>query len=251
MLPGGDGDLWTLDFARGVRTRLTFRQSAGSYAVWSPDGSRIAFAAGNNLDTLYEKASSGAGEEKELLKEPGRTHYPTSWSRDGRFLLYYVGNAPKTGTDLWVLPLEGDRKPVLLLGTEFNECRRPVFRPICAGSPTLPMSPAGTKSMSARSWFRDLPEHLLWAMGNGRSRRTAGASPDGVRMERRSSSRLLPTEESKMAVDVKANGAAFLAGVPHRLFQAPIDYGWDVTADGKRFLWSFRRFNKAARYPSP
>jgi Tol biopolymer transport system component len=115
------GDLWTLDFARRVRTRFTFRQTSGSVAVWSPDGSRIAFAAGAAIDTLYEKASSGAGDEKELLKEPGKIHFLTSWSPDGRFLLYYIYLAPKTGDDLWVLPLQGDRKPALLLATDFNE----------------------------------------------------------------------------------------------------------------------------------
>ncbi len=47
-----------------------------------------------------------------------------------------------------------------------------------------------------------------------------------------------PNGTAKMAVDVKANGAAFEAGIPQRLFQAPIDYGWDVTSDGKRFLLS-------------
>ncbi|HEY7442990.1 MAG TPA: hypothetical protein VH701_11270, partial [Vicinamibacterales bacterium] len=66
---------------------------------------------------MYERASSGVGDEKVLLKEPGTRHYPTSWSRDGRFLLYYnAENAPKTGTDLWVLPLHGDHKPERLLG---------------------------------------------------------------------------------------------------------------------------------------
>ncbi len=115
------GDLWTLDFARGVRTRFTFRQNPGSPAVWSPDGSRVAFATGDLLDTIYEKASSGAGDEKELLKEPGRIHIPSSWSHDGRFLLYTAINDPKTGNDLWVLPLQGDRTPVLLLGTDFAE----------------------------------------------------------------------------------------------------------------------------------
>jgi hypothetical protein len=39
-----------------------------------------------------------------------------------------------------------------------------------------------------------------------------------------------------MAVDVRANGVALEIGVPQRLFQAPLDYGWDVTSDGKRFL---------------
>src|SRR5215472_16197468 len=53
---GANGDIWLLNFARGVRTRFTFRQSYGSYPVWSPDGSRIIFSAGNALDTIYEKA---------------------------------------------------------------------------------------------------------------------------------------------------------------------------------------------------
>src|SRR5579863_1539544 len=114
------GDIWTLDFARGVRTRLTFRQNPGSFPVWSPDGSRIAFV-GNNWGTLYEKASSGAGEEKELLMKPGEQKLPDSWSHDGHFLLYHTFNVPQMGQDLWALPLEGDRKPALLLGTQFNE----------------------------------------------------------------------------------------------------------------------------------
>ena len=42
------------------------------------------------------------------------------WSRDGHFLLYSEQN-PKTGHDLMVLPLEGDRKVIPLLRTVANE----------------------------------------------------------------------------------------------------------------------------------
>ncbi len=45
-----------------------------------------------------------------------------------------------------------------------------------------------------------------------------------------------PNGTSKMAVEVKINGVAFETGVPQLLFKAPRDIGWDVTADGKRFL---------------
>ena len=41
-----------------------------------------------------------------------------------------------------------------------------------------------------------------------------------------------------MAVQVTSKGAALEIGIPQRLFQAPLDYGWDVTSDGKRFLMS-------------
>ena len=38
--------LWTIDFARGVRTRVTFRKTFGWDAIGSPDGTRIVFSAG-------------------------------------------------------------------------------------------------------------------------------------------------------------------------------------------------------------
>ncbi|HEY3826002.1 MAG TPA: hypothetical protein VGL82_15665 [Bryobacteraceae bacterium] len=125
------GDLWTVDFARGVRTRVTFRKTFGSGAIWSPDGSRIVFSAGSPrapLDALYEKPSSGAGDDKVLLKMPGQNLYATNWSRDGRFLLFYFSPNPHEGANLWVLPMEGDRKPVSLLATPFNELEA-VFSP--------------------------------------------------------------------------------------------------------------------------
>ncbi len=229
------GDLWTLDFARGVRTRFTFRQSAGSWGVWSPDGSRIAFAAGNLLDTIYEKDASGAGEEKELLKEPGKIHFPTSWSHDGRLLLYYVRNAPKTGDDLWVLPLQGDRKPTLLLGTEFNELE-PSFstdmRWIAYASnesgrnevyvrPFVASGPGGAPAFGEGKWqvSRDGGNQPKWR-ADGKEI-IFQAPPNGTR---------------KMAVDVKENGSALEIGIPQLLFQGPTDVGWDVTSDGKRFM---------------
>ena len=42
------------------------------------------------------------------------------WSPDGRFLLY-MDTDPKTGRDLWVLPMTGDRKPTVFVNTSFSE----------------------------------------------------------------------------------------------------------------------------------
>jgi dipeptidyl aminopeptidase/acylaminoacyl peptidase len=46
--------------------------------------------------------------------------YATTWSPDGRFLLCSVLN-PKTKSDIWVLPMVGDKKSVPFLVTEFAE----------------------------------------------------------------------------------------------------------------------------------
>jgi eukaryotic-like serine/threonine-protein kinase len=43
-----------------------------------------------------------------------------SWSTDGRFILYASSGSP-TGNDLFVLPLDGDRKPIPFLKTQFFE----------------------------------------------------------------------------------------------------------------------------------
>lgn len=45
---------------------------------------------------------------------------PTSWSPDGRFLLY-MRITPPTGADLWVVPMVGVQKPSAFLKTLFEE----------------------------------------------------------------------------------------------------------------------------------
>jgi Tol biopolymer transport system component len=236
--PRGLGDLWTLDFARGLRTRLTFdgrtQPMYSPAGVWSPDGSRIAFAAGSNLDTLYEKASSGAGEAKELLKEPNRGHAVTSWSRDGRFLLYHTLNTPKTGDDLWVLPLQGDRKPVLLLGTAFNEWAArfsPDMRWIAYNS-----NEAGRAEVFVRPFLAAGASAPSLGEGKWQVSKNGGRFPrwraDGKEIFFEDT----PVGTGKVAVEVKTSNTAFESGVPQELFQAPVSSGWDVSADGKRFL---------------
>ena len=102
-----NSDLWLLDGAR--TTRLTFDASAEQMPIWSPDGSRIAFNSNRTGQfDLYEKLASGAGADA-LLVASDQFKAPTSWSADGRFLLYYSLD-PQTGEDLWVvrIPVKGD-----------------------------------------------------------------------------------------------------------------------------------------------
>ena len=225
------GDIWLLDFARGVRTRLTFRQNLGSYPVWSSDGSRIAFSAGDSPDTIYEKSASGAGEEKELLKRPGEISLPTNWSRDGRFLLYTAANVPKTGSDLWVLPLEGDRKPVQLLRTEFNEANgsfSPDGRWVAYVS-----NETGRNEIYVRPFVSSGSSGPSLGEGKWQVSKDGGTNPkwraDGKEI-------IFSFGPAMMSVDVTGSGAGFQMGTPKQLFQSPPNNGWDVTGDGKRFM---------------
>jgi hypothetical protein len=163
--------------AGSVRGSRSARARAHSQSG-RPTGIASSFAAGYMLDTIYEKASSGAGEEKELLRKLGEIKVPSSWSRDGRFSPYFNMSRPNTAQIFWVLPLEGDRKPVLLLGTEFNE-RDGSFSPDMCWIHTPPMSRAGMRSTSGHSRLRDLRDHLS-AEANGRFRKTAEQCSNGA-----------------------------------------------------------------------
>ncbi len=109
--------VWILDTARGTLSRLTFDASAHLTPVWSPDGRRIAFAADHEgTFDIYAKNADGTGTEELMLKGEN-AEFPGDWSLDGRFLLYET----ITPRDLWALPLAGDRKPLPIAQTEFDE----------------------------------------------------------------------------------------------------------------------------------
>jgi len=117
MLDNGIVDIWTLDLARGVRTRLTFGPVSNIYPVWSPDGKWVAYAslrAGTR--SIYRKPADGSGAEEMLVSDAGSEVLILSdWSRDGKTLFYSTGLQTGDQT-IWALPLEGERKPRLVAG---------------------------------------------------------------------------------------------------------------------------------------
>ena len=119
---GGQIDIWLEDLLRGVASRFTFRPGVNRNPVWSPDGSRIVFALqfeNAYASDLYQKPSAGNGQE-DLLVHSGVNGYPFDWSSDGKWIVYQV-TGKTTGTDLWLLPMQGDHKPIPYLQTPFSE----------------------------------------------------------------------------------------------------------------------------------
>lgn len=101
----GNQDLWLLE---GTRTsRFTFDAATDDISIWSPDGRRIVFTSTRSGGgDLYQKLASGA-EMEELLVGSEEVKTPSSWSADGRFVLYHSTD-PQTSSDLWVVPVAGD-----------------------------------------------------------------------------------------------------------------------------------------------
>ncbi|MBI4469101.1 MAG: serine/threonine-protein kinase, partial [Acidobacteria bacterium] len=62
-------DIWIYDVASGLRTRFTSDPAEERNSTWSSDGSRIVYSSNRRgYFDLYQKASSGAGEEDMLLE---------------------------------------------------------------------------------------------------------------------------------------------------------------------------------------
>jgi eukaryotic-like serine/threonine-protein kinase len=103
-----NADIWTIDVGRGISSRLTFDPANEISAVWSPDSARVAFERASSEPTLRVKLASGTVNDEPLLTL-AKQGFPDDWSSDGRFIAYEINTG--RGTEVWILPLAGDRKP--------------------------------------------------------------------------------------------------------------------------------------------
>ena len=228
-----DNDLWVRDLNRGAETRFTSNTGINAEPFWSPKGDRIVFSSSRKGPfSLYRKATSGSGQDELLL--PGSvSDLASQWSRDGRFIVYFEQD-PKNKYDLWVLPVEGaaaDRKPIPFLRTEADELHGQL-------SPDSHwMAFTSDRSGRREVYVRPFPpadgEWAISIAGGEQPRWRA----DGKEMF------FIAADGKMMAVPVKPEAGSrpsFEAGAPVALFDAhmapSIDFNYDVTADGKRFL---------------
>jgi len=116
----GNTDIWQLDALRSGATRVTFDASTDQWGIFSPDGGRIAFSSfRNGIADLFVKTTSGTGSDEPILQSAD-TKSPVDWSPDGRFVLFMTTD-PRTGWDLWAVPMTGDHKPFAVANTPFDE----------------------------------------------------------------------------------------------------------------------------------
>jgi Tol biopolymer transport system component len=184
----------------------------------------------DEVSGLYVRGTAGGAPEQLLLQGP-LTSFPDDWSADGRYVVYEFVE-PKTRTDLWMLPLFGDRKPQPFLVTPANEAH-------------AKLSPDG-KWIAYASDALDRVEVFDQPFPSGPGRWQVSTSGGDEPLWRRDGKELfyLSADRKLMAVAIHGNAGRFEAAAPRELFSTPLappvltgNFGhYAVSADGQRFL---------------
>lgn len=227
---GKTSHIWVADVATGLRSRFTFDGDDEFTSIWSPDGSRVVFNSRRKgaLD-LYQKSLSGTGSE-EALYEDKFDKSPMGWSPDGKFIVFESYGFSRS-TDLFVLPLAGDRKPSAFLRTQLAG----------SGASYGRISPDGrwvayasTESGKSEIYVTPFPQAgRKWQISTA-----GGIDPrwrrDGAEIF------FLSLDNKLMAASVNGKGAGFEVRAVKPLFATRIvprsGYQYDASADGQRFL---------------
>ncbi|HYN09612.1 MAG TPA: protein kinase [Vicinamibacterales bacterium] len=109
--------VWVEDLVRGTRSRVTSNH-VSLYAIWSPDGGRLAHVAGSLQGDITLAAADGTGAGS-TVECPGQHCEPTDWSPDGRWLLATVQR--ERNQDVWMLPADGRGTARPLFAQSFPE----------------------------------------------------------------------------------------------------------------------------------
>jgi Tol biopolymer transport system component len=223
-------DLWVFDLKRGTSSRLTFDPADDFNPVWSHDGSRIFFTSNRKGQRdIFEKSANGIGAET-LVFESKQNKSVVDLVADGRYLVYDTGVSGAT-TELWILPLFGERKPFPFVQSKVSATH-------------AQFSPNGhfiaydsNETGRPEVYVQTFPEQR----GKWQISTDGGAEPawrhDGKEL-------FYITDMKLMAVEVKTDGHSFEATVPKPLFDRPFPLaalGWNhyiVTPDGQRFLFN-------------
>jgi serine/threonine protein kinase len=225
----GNIDIWLYELA-GRMTRLTFDTATENNPVWSPDGRQVAFASNRSgVYQLYRKDAGGAGPEERLHEGP-YPEIPLDWSRDGKYLLYTEQN-PKSRADLMILPLEGERKPIVFAQTPYSE-RNGGFSPdgkwIAYSSDDTGRTEVYIRASPTVGGASGAAAGGRWQVSNN-----GAISPrwngDGKEL-------FYHTTPGMDAAGIRIVAGRPEIDTPHRLFDILGLNSYDVSADGKRFL---------------
>jgi Tol biopolymer transport system component len=217
-------DVHVFGLTRGTDTRVTSATGSEFAPIWSPDGRRLVFAWDKDAPPYLHQLVLDSGAAAEPLVQPnGAVHTPGDWHPDG-MLIAYEKTDSVTASDVWILPLTGERTPTAFVKTRFNETA-PRFSP--EGRWIAYVSDeAGQPDV----YVRPFP-------GPGEAHRISTGGGSHPRWRRDGKELFYVVSQRVMAVPVSTT-ASFDAGVAKVLFDRKPNriLDFDVAADGQSFL---------------
>ena len=237
IFDGKNNDIWVYEWGRDMLTRLTFAGEASRVPVWTPDGQKITYSSlEKGVANLYWKRADGAGEAQRLT-ESKNTQRPYSWRADGKFLAFTQTN-PDTGSDIMMLPFEGDEKS----GRKPGEPRVFLNSPYDETSPTF--SPDGRWLAYASNESGNFQVYVRPFPGPGGKWQISAGGGQFPKWSRNGKELFYRTQDSKLMVTAyTVSGDTFVAGKPQlwspsqfiNLGTLGPFYSFDLHPDGKRF----------------
>jgi len=225
---GGTSDIWTIDLARGVASRLTSGPADKYNPVWSPDGREVAFTfiQGAADIRVYHKALQGNTPASPLGPDL-KGVFPECWSSPVKALLYVTLQSPE-GQAFGMLSPDGNAEPETILkrSSQIDEPQ---------------VSPDGRwlAYVSQESGQWEVYVQPFRQEGEGVRVSTDGGGQPRWRGDGRELFYVSPAGRL-MAVDVRATGDRIEVGLPVALFAGvnpdPDTDHYAATADGQRFL---------------
>jgi serine/threonine-protein kinase len=226
-------DLWICELERGIERRLTGDEGDEWWGVWTPDSRQVVFNSGRRERVnLYWKPVDGSGPE-EVLVESEYALMPYSFSADGSLFAFHDCKMSTNEFDIWVLPMEGDRRARPFLQTKNNEIH-PAFSPDGRWLAYV-SNESGRWEVYVRPYPGPGPVDQVSTEGGYEP----CWSPDGREIYYRRSG-----GDQMLAVSFITDGPSPQVGKPRLLFEGnyrvppSIAFGrtYDLSPDGKRFL---------------
>jgi serine/threonine-protein kinase len=226
-ITGDKPHVFLYDIAANTLKQVT-TEANNALPIWTLDGKRFVYRSTQAGPwNVFWKNADGTGNAEQLTKSQFLTE-PTSFSPGGKILAFSEQNTV-TRRDIWVLPLDGDRKPMPIIKTPADESV-PRFSPDGHW-----IAYVSDESGRAEVYVQPYPTSgQKWQISTSGGREPVWA-PNGAELFYREGS-------TKMMVSEIKTTPSFSAAKARLLFEG--DYegaiasrpNFDISSDGRRFL---------------